>query len=201
MVYGLGAAPIILEVTFRIFRGACVIFAAICDLAIPGQTRALAARDVDRLVRTTLLAVLMCCVPAAFACGVLIFGGDWLFKFLLHSAAVVPAGIVPILVVLILTSILQIVAEALLQYSGFFRSLAYNGAGVIAGMILVIGIAAAAKLNIVGFLDAYTAVYAIGAIGLTVAAIFGPVNAKAHPGQHALGGLFRARSAREQPSA
>ncbi len=46
--FGLGAAPIILEVTFRIFRGACVIFAAICDVAIPEQTRALAARDVGR---------------------------------------------------------------------------------------------------------------------------------------------------------
>ena len=34
--FGLGAAPIILEVTFRIFRGSSVIFAAICDLAIAG---------------------------------------------------------------------------------------------------------------------------------------------------------------------
>jgi hypothetical protein len=43
--FGLGEAPIILEVTFRIFRGVCIVLAAICDLAIPGQTRALAERE------------------------------------------------------------------------------------------------------------------------------------------------------------
>ena len=43
--FGLGAPIIILEATFRIFRGASVIYTAACDLAIPGQTRALAARD------------------------------------------------------------------------------------------------------------------------------------------------------------
>ena len=43
--FGLGAAPIILDTAFKIFRGACVIFAAVCDLAVPGQTRAYAAGD------------------------------------------------------------------------------------------------------------------------------------------------------------
>ncbi|HEX4409861.1 MAG TPA: hypothetical protein VH206_13895 [Xanthobacteraceae bacterium] len=179
LVYGLGAAPIILEVTFRIFRGACVIFAAICDLAIPGQTRALAARDVDRLVRTTLLAVAMCCVPAAIGCGILIFAGDWLFKFLLHSAAVVPHAIVPILVALLLASILQIVMEALLQYSGYFRSLAYNGLAVIAGMTAVVIVALLGKFDIVVFLAAYTAVYSIGALVFTISAVLGPIRATA----------------------
>ena len=83
--FGLGAAPIILEVTFRIFRGASVIFAAICDLAISGQTRALAARDVGRLVRTTLLVAGLCCVPAAIACALAHFRG--------RAAVCVPAAI------------------------------------------------------------------------------------------------------------
>ncbi|MGB6568956.1 MAG: hypothetical protein WBF02_16785, partial [Xanthobacteraceae bacterium] len=123
--FGLGEAPIILEVTFRIFRGACVIFAAICDLAIAGQTRALAVRDVSRLVRTTLLVAGLCCVPAAIACALLLFAGGPLFAFLLRTAATIPPAVVPILVVLLLASILQIVSEALLQFTGFFRSLAY----------------------------------------------------------------------------
>ena len=38
IAFGLGAAPIILDTVFKIFRGACVIFAAVCDLATPGQT-------------------------------------------------------------------------------------------------------------------------------------------------------------------
>src|SRR5271155_3500732 len=53
-MYGLGAAPIILEATMRIFRGGSVVYAAATDLAIPGQTRALAQRDLRRMVRTTL---------------------------------------------------------------------------------------------------------------------------------------------------
>ncbi len=177
--FGLGAAPIILEVTFKIFRGACVIFAAICDLAIPGQTRALAARDVDRLVKTTLLVAALCCVPAAIACALLIFAGAPLFAFLLRSAATVPHAMVPILVALLLTSVLQIVSEALLQYTGFFRSLAYNGAAVAAAMLVATLSAVAAGLDLVGFLAVYAAVYAAGAVALTIAAVYGPIRAAA----------------------
>jgi len=177
--FGLGAAPIILEVTFRIFRGACVIFAAICDLAIPGQTRALAARDVGRLVRTTLLVAGLCCILAAMACALLIFAGAPLFTFLLRSAATVPQAMVPILVALLLTSVLQIVAEALLQYTGFFRSLAYNGAAVAVAMTAATLFAFAAGFGLVGFLAVYAAVYAVGAAALTIAAIYGPIRAAA----------------------
>jgi O-antigen/teichoic acid export membrane protein len=183
--FGLGAAPIILEVTMRIFRGACVIFAAICDLAVPGQTRALAARDADRLLRTTLLVGGLCCVPAAIGCGLLIFAGGPLFTFLLRSAATVPHAIVPILVVLLLASILQIVSEALLQYSGFFRGLAYNGAAVAAAMIVTTAIAVIARLDLVGFLAAYSIVYAVGSVFLALTAVYGPIRAAAAPADHA----------------
>jgi O-antigen/teichoic acid export membrane protein len=201
LAYGLGAAPIILEVTMRIFRGACVIFAAICDLAIPGQTRALAAHDVERLVKTTLLAVGLCCVSAAIACGLLIFAGGSLFAFLLRAAATVPAGVVPILVALLLASILQIVAEALLQYSGYFRSLAYNGAAVVVAMIVITALSAVAKFDIVSFLTAYTVVYSAGAVCLAIAAVRGPIHATAiHSGPHGMSGLFRALRARQATS-
>ena len=179
--FGLGAAPIIVEVTFRIFRGACVIFAAICDLAVPGQTRALAAHDADRLIRTTLLVGGLCCIPAALASGLLIFAGPYFFKFLLHSAADVPPAMVPVIVALLASSVLQIVSEALLQYSGFFRSLAYNGAAVAAAMVVMTAIAVAAKFDLVGFLAAYSVVYAAGAICLTAAAVLGPIRAAAAP--------------------
>lgn len=177
LMYGLGSAPIILEVTFRIFRGACVIFAAICDLAIPGQTRAMAARDRGRLIKTTLLAVALCCVPAVIGSALLVFAGGPLFKFILHTAATVPPGVVPVLVVLLMASVVQIVAEALLQYSGFFRSLAINGIGVVLGMVAVTALAAILRWDIVAFLAAYSVVYAAGAAWLGLAAIFGPVRA------------------------
>lgn len=179
--FGLGAAPIIVEVTFRIFRGACVIFAAICDLAVPGQTRALATHDASRLIRTTLLVGGLCCVPAALASGLLIFAGPFFFKFLLHSAAEVPHAMVPIIVVLLAASVLQIVSEALLQYSGFFRSLAYNGAAVAAAMVVMTAIAILARFDLVDFLAAYSIVFAGGAIFLTAAAVLGPIRAAAAP--------------------
>lgn len=175
--FGPGAALIILEVTFRIFRGACVIFAAICDIAVPGQTRALAARDAGRLLRTTLLVAGLCCIPAVIACALLVFTGGPLFTFLLRSAATVPHAIVPILAALLLVSVLQIVSEALLQYTGFFRSLAYNGAVVALAMVAATLLAVVAGFDLVGFLALYAAVYAAGAIALTIAAIYGPIRA------------------------
>jgi O-antigen/teichoic acid export membrane protein len=179
MWFGLGAAPIILEVTFRIYRGACVLFTAICDLAIPGQTRALAGRDVGRLVRATLLVAGLCCVPAAIAGVLLIFAGGPLFTFLLRSAANVPPAISFIVVVLLLASILQIVSETLLQYTGYFRSLAYNGAAVAAAMVMATLLVWVARLDLVGFLATYAAVYAAGAIALAIAAVCGPIRAAA----------------------
>ncbi len=202
--FGLGAAPIILEVTFRIFRGSGVIFAAICDLAIPGQTRALAARDVNRLVRTTLLVAGLCCVPAAIACALLIFAGGPLFAFLLRSAATIPPAITPILIVLLAASVLQIVAEALLQFTGFFRSLAYNGAAVAGAMIAATACAFAAHVDLIGFLAVYATVYAAGAVALTIAAVYGPIRAAAvAPGEtRPLSGILKAiRNAPRSPRA
>ena len=182
IMFGLGAAPIILEVTFRIFRGACVIFAAICDLAVPAQTRALAAQDVSRLLRATLFVAGLCCIPAAIACGLVIFAGAPLFSYLLRSAATVPHAATPILVVLLLASVLQIVSEALLQYTGYFRSLAYNGVAVAIAMIVATAISFVAGFSLTGFLAAYAAVYAAGAIALTAAAVAGPIRAASYRG-------------------
>ena len=194
MAFGLGAAPIVLEVTFKIFRGTCVIYAAICDLAIPGQTRALATRDAGRLLRTTLLVAGLCCVPAAIGCGVLIFAGGPFYALLLRSAATVPPAITPILVILLLANILQIVSEALLQYSGFFRSLALNGIIVAIMMTTVTALAVVAKFNLVEFLAAYAAVYTVGAVFLTIAAVRGPMHATAvhSGGTHPWRSLFTA---------
>ena len=204
IAFGLGAAPIILDTVFKIFRGACVIFAAVCDLAIPGQTRAYDTRDAKRLVLTTLLAVGLCAIPALAACGLLIFGGKELYAFLLRTAATVPPQVTPIVVVLLLASILQIVAEALLQYTGYFRSLALNGVTVVVMMIIATFVAFAAKFGLVGFLAAYAVAYSLGAILMTTMAVLGPISAAAAPpdGKPSLGGLLKAlRSARQAQAA
>ena len=79
MLFGLGAPPIILDTTFKVFRGGATIFGAVCDILVPRQTSALAERDGPTLVRATLLAAALCSIPAAFACGILIIGADKLF--------------------------------------------------------------------------------------------------------------------------
>ena len=54
MLFGLGAPPIILDTTFKVFRGGATIFGAVCDILVPRQTSALAERDGPTLVRATL---------------------------------------------------------------------------------------------------------------------------------------------------
>jgi hypothetical protein len=175
--FGLGAPTIILEATFRIFRGASVIYTAACDLAIPGQTRALAARDATKLIRATLIAAALCCLPAAFACGLLLFASRQLFVFLLGNAATVPPTVAPILIVMLLANLIQMVAQSLLLHSGFFREISRIGAGVAVAMIVATAIAVAARLDVVQFLGVYAAVYTAGALYLAVAAYRGPVRA------------------------
>jgi O-antigen/teichoic acid export membrane protein len=177
--FGLGAPVIILEATFRIFRGASMIYVAACDLAVPGQTRALAARDARRLIHTTLLATALCCVPAAFACSLLIFAAQPLFVFLLRSAATVPAPIAGILVILLLANLVHMVSQSLLQHTGFFRDIARIGLIVAAAMVVATALAVQVKLDIVGFIAVYAAVYTAGAFCYVVAVIRGPIRAAA----------------------
>jgi len=66
--------------------------------------------------------------------------------------------------VLLVASILQIVSEALLQFTGFFRSLAYNGAAVAVAMVAATVFAYAAGFDLVEFLALYAAIYAAGAV-------------------------------------
>jgi hypothetical protein len=177
MAFGLGAPPIILEVTFRIFRGASVIFAAACDLTLPAQTRALVTRDFGRMVRTTLIAIGLCTGLALVAGTVLVFAGGPLFRFLLRSAATMPPQLTPILVALLLVNVVQIVAEALLQHTGYFRSLAQVGVLMAGLMVAASVLSLALRFDIVGFLAAYTAVFAAGTLALAVAAVTGPIRA------------------------
>ncbi len=176
-VFGLGAPVIILELTFRIFRGAAMIYVAACDLAIPGQTRALAAHDAPRLIRTTLLAAALCAVPAAFACGLLIFVPQQLFTFLLRSAAAVPPPIAHILVALLLAGLVQTVAQSLLQHTGFFREIARIGIAIAAAMVAATVVSVLAQFDIVGFLTAYAVVFASGVLYYIVAIVRGPIRA------------------------
>jgi len=175
MLFGLGAPPIILDTTFKVFRGGATIFGAVCDILVPRQTSALAERDGPTLVRATLLAAALCAIPAGIACAILVFGADRLFAFLLgHAATMLPAT-TPILIVLLIANLTQMVTHSVLVHNGYFREVARLGIGVSAAMTAVAGIAIVGHLDIVRFLESYAAVYACGAVAATVLTIRGPI--------------------------
>jgi O-antigen/teichoic acid export membrane protein len=175
MLFGLGAPPIILDTTFKVFRGGATIFGAVCDILVPRQTRALADRDGPTLMRATLLAAALCSIPAAIACGLLIVGADRLFAILLGDAATMPPAATPVLIVLLIANLTQMVTHSVLVHAGYFKDVARIGMSLVAAMTGVALIAFANRFDIVQFLEAYTAVYACGALAAVVLVIRGPI--------------------------
>ncbi|MGH6727393.1 MAG: hypothetical protein ACREB8_12735 [Pseudolabrys sp.] len=175
ILFGLGAPPIILDTTFKVFRGGATIFGAVCDILVPRQTSALAERDGPTLVRATLTAAALCSIPAAIACAILYFAADKLFAILLGNAATMPPATTPILIVLLIANLTQMVTHSVLVHNGYFREVARIGMGVIVAMTGVAALAVVAHLDIVQFLEAYVAVYTCGAMAAVVLMIRGPI--------------------------
>jgi len=175
MLFGLGAPPIILDTTFKVFRGGATIFGAVCDILVPRQTSALADRDGPTLVRATLLAAALCSIPAAMACGILIFAADKIFAILLGNAATMPPATTPILIVLLIANLTQMVTNSVLVHNGYFKEVARIGMCVVVAMTSVAAFAVIGHLDIVQFLEAYAAVYACGAVAAVVLMIRGPI--------------------------
>jgi O-antigen/teichoic acid export membrane protein len=175
MLFGLGAPPIILDTAFKVFRGGATIFGAVCDILVPRQTSALAERDGPTLVRATLVAAALCCIPALAASSILILGGDRLFAILLGNAATMPRAATPILIALLAANLTQMVTHSVLVHTGYFKEVARVGLGVVAAMTCVAVYTFASSLNIVEFLEAYTLVYACGAVAAVVLLIRGPI--------------------------
>ncbi len=174
-LFGLGAPPIILDTTFKVFRGGAMVFGAVCDILVPRQTSALAERDGPTLLRATLIAAGLCAIPAAIAGLILVFAGEWMFATLLGKAATMPPATIPILLVLIAGNLVYMVTQSVLVHNGYFRDVARLGLCNVAAMTCVGALAVFAHLDIVGFLEAYAAVYAGGALGSLVIMIRGPI--------------------------
>ena len=174
MLFGLGAPPIILDTTFKVFRGGATIFGAVCDILVPRQTSALAERDGPTLVRATLTAAALCSIPAAVACLILIFGADKLFHVLLGNAATMPPATTPILVALLIASLASMVSNSVLVHNGYFREVARIGMGVVAAMTCLAVYAVLGHIDIVRFLALYATVYSCGAVITVAMMIRGP---------------------------
>jgi Glycosyltransferase Family 4 len=162
------APPIVFDTTFKVFRGGATIIGAVCDILVTRQTSALAELDGHTLVRATLLAAALCAIPASIACAILLLSADRLFAFLLGPAATMPPETTPILIVLLIANLTQMITHSVLVHNGYFKDVARLGICVSAAMTAVAGVAIIGHLDIVRFLEGYTAVYACGALAAVV---------------------------------
>jgi O-antigen/teichoic acid export membrane protein len=177
LAYGLGAPTIILDTTFKIFRGSTIVYAAGCDVAVPKQTRALAAGDRQGLIRATLMAAALCCLPGLTVCALLYFASAQFFSFLLGPAATMPAAMTPVLIVLLLANLAQTISNSLLLHTGYFRQLAWIAAGMALAMTLMTAVAVVMKFDITGYMAAYAAVFAVSVLFSVAVMIRGPIRA------------------------
>ncbi len=182
--FGLGAPTIVLDTTFKIFRGAALIYGVGCDIAVPRQTRAFADGDVPGLIRVTLIGMAIAALPTAILCTLLYFAADKIFALLLGPAATMPQAAGPILIVLMAANLVQNFSTSLMIHTGFFRDMSRLAIGMSVAMTIVSLGAIAARLDIVGFLIAYTCVYVAGAVAFLALALYGPIQtARARPAQ------------------
>jgi len=172
---GLGAPTIIVDTALKIFLGTLNLCSAACDLLVPRQTAAFAARNARLLWRTTLTAVALCAVPALTISALLLFDAKGLFALLLGRSATMPEAAVPILLVLLATAAIKSAPNFLLQHTGYFRVIArlsvFNAtlmtAAVTTGLLL--------HADVVGFLVLYAGTFVVVAALYVTLAVRGPL--------------------------
>ena len=175
LLFGLGAPPIILDTTFKVFRGGSTIFSAVTDILVPRQTSALAERDGPTLVRATVLAAALCALPAAIISAILLIGADRIFAFLLGHAATMPPAMTPILIAMLFADLTKMVTHSVLVHNGYFKEVARIGLGVVTAMTILGAFAIVTHLDIVHFIAGYTAVYGAGACAALVMMLRRPI--------------------------
>jgi O-antigen/teichoic acid export membrane protein len=176
---GLGAATIILDTMLKVLRGAGLLYAAGCDVAVPSQTRAFASVDRSALLRALWLAIAICAVPASLLCLALFFFSDAIFATLLGTAAVMPDAAVDILMVLLVASAFQAVSHSLLVHTGYFREIARLNVGVAFALTAVSAAAIAMGVDLIGFITLYAGVLCAGAFFAMALAVNKPIRATA----------------------
>lgn len=179
LAYGLGAPTIIVDTALKIFLGTLNLCSAACDLLVPRQTAAYAARDRDTLLRATVMAVGLCALPALAVAGLLVLDAPGLFALLLGRSAEMPATVTPILLVLLLAGVIKTAPGFLLQYTGHFLETARLSLANVALMSGGVLLALATGLDVVGLFAVYAAVFLIAAVLYLGVALRGPIALRA----------------------
>ena len=175
LTFGLGAPTVILDTIFKFFRGANLYYNAACEIVLPSQTRAFAARDSATLIRSTLLALALCLAPTLAVAGLLLVVAEPFFKFLLGPAATMPATAVWVIIALMFGNLALTVSNSLLIHTGFFQISARLMLLTAISATIVAAITLLGSPTIVSFMAAYTAVYICAALLHTLFALRGPI--------------------------
>jgi hypothetical protein len=177
--FGLGAPTIVVDTALKIFLGTLNLCTAACDLLVPRQTAAYAARDRHTLIRATLLGVALCALPALAIAGVLMVDAERLFALLLGQAAVVPGSVTPILFVLLAAGVIKTAPAFLLEYTGYFKEVAWLSIVNVALMTAAMAAGLVLRIDMVGLLAIYAGVFVVAGALYAGAAWRGPIQAAA----------------------
>jgi hypothetical protein len=175
--FGLGAPTIVVDTALKIFLGTLNLCTAACDLLVPRQTAAYAAGDRHTLIRATLLGVALCALPALAVAGLLMIDAERLFALLLGNAAVVPSTVTPILYVLLAAGVIKTAPAFLLEYTGYFKEVAWLSVANAALMTVAIAAGLVLRLDMIGLLAVYAGVFVVAGAIYAVAAWRGPIRA------------------------
>jgi len=175
LAFGLGAPTIIVDTALKVFLGTLNLCSAACDLLVPRQTAAYSSRERHTLIRATLMALTLCAVPALAVAGLLLIDAKGLFALLLSHSAEMPAPVTPILFVLLTAGVIKTAPGFLLQYTGYFKEIARLSLANVLLMSAGIVLALMLRLDVVGLLAVYAAVFVIVAGMYLVVALRGPL--------------------------
>ena len=173
-VFGLGAPTIILDTTFKVFRGGSIAYSAACDVALPKLTQAFNSRDLVGLTRSIWVALGLSAIPTIIVSIVLWVAGERLFAMLLGPAAVMP-NVGPVLTLLLFANMFQMVALSLLVHTGFFKEISQASPFIAVAMTLGTLFAYLSKASILEYLWIYAIIYSCGMLVFVALAWLGPL--------------------------
>lgn len=194
--YGLGAPTIILDTTFKVFRGGSIAYSAACDVALPKQTQAFNNRDLVRLMRSTWIALGLCAIPTVSISIILCVAGERLFALLLGPAAVMP-NVAPVLILLLFANMIQMVALSLLVHTGFFKEISQASPFIAVAMTLGTLFAFLSQASILEYMWIYAIIYSCGALVYVALAWRGPIRVVR---QSNAGAVWKDPAAQHKPS-
>jgi hypothetical protein len=117
-------------------------------------------------------------LPGIVICIALAFFSEPMFRILLGESAVMPQAISNLMIILLAANLIQTVSNFLLIHTGYFLMIARVSMLISIAVTLVAVIAIAARVDLTGYVEAFTAVYVASALCYLTLALRGPLRKK-----------------------